>query len=676
MKPNDNIKNEIKNISFKASDELKQKMLADVLNAQNKKQHSAKKQSVWRIIMKSKTTRLTTAAAALIMIMIGMYNITGSIDGASTAFANAMEHFAAAETAQFDLAIKFGDQEPQTSSFLYSEPGRIRQNMTNGTINIIDYTENKVLSLDPETMTAVLRDVRKPDFHTALYDIFANLDNLIQQAIDLSDGPIESLGTKTIDGHTAYGYRVETTGQSPGLFWQGKGTLTVWADAQTDFPLILKWHNAMTNITATVSNIRLDIYINPAEFSFDLPEGYSFPQPEPEPQPKETVEIPEPEESQPVQEDSIESDDISQPELEQSKTNEIFDTNIADLIEGLDKNDQTLIKFFHSWTFLAKGKFPSSLSTDAVKDIDPDAEITFKQKLWSYSIFVTFPNLMDLKTLSLPDPNTLTEEEIEQIKQKKGPIYEEMQAKDNEKFGYMLPHLENIINGFVVINKLPAKSDWHYNGQDAMPGDADTAIFWYKPRNTEIYRVIYGDLTIEDIDPEDLNLLENSSDDDIDRQANELMEAAIQLGADIPKDDRNTVFRMLSLKEKDLIKGLATYLEYSDGKYPSTLGMKKDFIVELDTTLSEAFKNGLVDEKIGKEKTLDIGFAAFFYDKLVREKKEPAYYGDTATLSNPKAVLVRWKVSKNKYRVIYTNLKAETVTAEKLTELESQLPSE
>ena len=615
---------------------------------------------------------VSSAAAVLILIMVGMYSLTGSIDGTSVAFANAMEHFASAETAQFDLTLEFGDQKPQTSSFLYDAKGYIRQNMANGTINIVNYTENKVLSLDPETMTAILRDVSKPDFNTALYDIFTKLDDLIQQAIDLSDGPVESLGKKIINDRSAYGYRVETTGQSPGLFWQGKGTLTIWADTQTDFPLILKWHNAMTNIAATVSNIGLDIYIDPTEFALDLPNGYSFPLPEPEPE--EPVEIPEPQGLQAEQEDNIEPDEISKPEPQQQNNYEIPGPKIADLTENLNENDQTLIKFFHSWTFLTKGNFPSSLSTDAVKDIDPDAKITVEQKLWSYSITANFPNLMDVKTLPLPDPNTLTEEEIEQIKQKKGLIYEEMQANFSEKFGYMLPHFENIVEGLKLVNKLPAKSDWHYNGQEAILGDTDTAIFWYKPKDSKAYRVIYGDLTIDDVLPEDISLLEEASDDEIDRQANAVLETAIQLGANIPKDDRNTVFRMLSLKEKDLIKGLATYLEYSDGKYPSTLGMKKDFIIELDTTLSEAFNKGLVDKKIGKEKTLDIGFAAFFYDKLVREKKDPAYYGAAATLSDSNAVLVRWKLSKNKYRVIYTSLKAETVTTERLAELESQLP--
>jgi hypothetical protein len=37
-------------------------------------------------------------------------------------------------------------------------------------------------------------------------------------------------------------------------------------------------------------------------------------------------------------------------------------------------------------------------------------------------------------------------------------------------------------------------------------------------------------------------------------------------------------------------------------------------------------------------------------------------------------VLMRWKVSDSEYRVIYGDLHAETVTPEKLAELEATLP--
>jgi len=45
---------------------------------------------------------------------------------------------------------------------------------------------------------------------------------------------------------------------------------------------------------------------------------------------------------------------------------------------------------------------------------------------------------------------------------------------------------------------------WHYAGEGVELGDSDTAIFWYRPKDSETYRVIYGDLTVENVEPEDL----------------------------------------------------------------------------------------------------------------------------------------------------------------------------
>jgi hypothetical protein len=39
---------------------------------------------------------------------------------------------------------------------------------------------------------------------------------------------------------------------------------------------------------------------------------------------------------------------------------------------------------------------------------------------------------------------------------------------------------------------------WHYAGAGVKLGEADKAIFWYQPRGAETYRVIYGDLHVED----------------------------------------------------------------------------------------------------------------------------------------------------------------------------------
>jgi hypothetical protein len=63
-----------------------------------------------------------------------------------------------------------------------------------------------------------------------------------------------------------------------------------------------------------------------------------------------------------------------------------------------------------------------------------------------------------------------------------------------------------------------------------------------------------------------------------------------------------------------------------------------------------------------------------FYGLLQGDKKDPAYYGKTVTPKDTDKVLMRWKVSDNEYRVIYGDLHAETVTPEKLAELEKALP--
>jgi len=66
------------------------------------------------------------------------------------------------------------------------------------------------------------------------------------------------------------------------------------------------------------------------------------------------------------------------------------------------------------------------------------------------------------------------------------------------------------------------------------------------------------------------------------------------------------------------------------------------------------------------------GLAGKFYVGMA--SKDPVYYGKTVTPKDADKVLMRWKVSDNEYRVIFGDLHAETVTPEKLAELEAALP--
>jgi outer membrane lipoprotein-sorting protein len=60
---------------------------------------------------------------------------------------------------------------------------------------------------------------------------------------------------------------------------------------------------------------------------------------------------------------------------------------------------------------------------------------------------------------------------------------------------------QTIARAVVIINSSPTAS---YAGAGVKLGDAQTAIFWYKPEGSETYKVIYGDLHVTDVAEADL----------------------------------------------------------------------------------------------------------------------------------------------------------------------------
>jgi outer membrane lipoprotein-sorting protein len=58
--------------------------------------------------------------------------------------------------------------------------------------------------------------------------------------------------------------------------------------------------------------------------------------------------------------------------------------------------------------------------------------------------------------------------------------------------------------GLMFLLKMPPDSNWHYAGEGVKLGDAQTAIFWYRPQGSENYRVIYGDLGVKEVAQENL----------------------------------------------------------------------------------------------------------------------------------------------------------------------------
>ena len=90
-----------------------------------------------------------------------------------------------------------------------------------------------------------------------------------------------------------------------------------------------------------------------------------------------------------------------------------------------------------------------------------------------------------------------------------GQVYVDDVHKNREKFAKLqqeqkLELAMKLGPGFIFVQLLKAENDWHYVGKNVKLGDSESPVCWYRPEGSETYRVIYGDLSVKDVAPENL----------------------------------------------------------------------------------------------------------------------------------------------------------------------------
>jgi hypothetical protein len=147
--------------------------------------------------------------------------------------------------------------------------------------------------------------------------------------------------------------------------------------------------------------------------------------------------------------------------------------------------------------------------------------------------------------------------------------------------------------------------------------------------------------------------------------------------------------KMPSYGEQGFIEALRLMADLT-GRYPEDLGrdMLRNLSVtvgqalrESDSPVAQQFREGLKNAgsreaalRFGQEYMMRLTSLSTFHLTLAHQGKEPVYHGNAVM---PKAIelpLMRWKVSGTEYRVIFGDLRAATVTAQTLADLEAALP--
>lgn len=137
---------------------------------------------------------------------------------------------------------------------------------------------------------------------------------------------------------------------------------------------------------------------------------------------------------------------------------------------------------------------------------------------------------------------------------------------------------------------------------------------------------------------------------------------------DIPRD-----YKMIGdieaprADESSAMEGLSAYRDLTGGSYPSSL--------TYTTAIAEA-TDGIDRRRDGQfdketfEDLMKIQNTCAFFTELERQDRDPAWYGEEVDARDYDRVLLRWRLEDGRYRVIYGDLRTETVSREELAELE------
>jgi outer membrane lipoprotein-sorting protein len=310
-------------------------------------------------------------------------------NGQAFALDKMLDTIVEARSATFEMTLKMDGQPEQKLKGMFLAPARFRQELGGGMVNVVDWSERKMVGLDSNTKQATVFNLVRGEGRKMPGNQFEELRETLRKAKAGQDVTATSLGEAEIGGRKVVGFRFVTSAQ----------TLTVWGDAETELPVKLEgtfFGPPRTEFTMTDYQFNVDL--DKSLFALAPPDGWTI----------HTLDV-----------------DVSPPAE-------------ADLVKCLKR-----------YAELSDGAFPDSLTPLLISPL------------------------------------------IARIAVSEGPPSE-------ERVRELMKEAITIGRGLEFALQLPREADAHYAGNGAKLGDTDRIVFWHKPKDARTYRVIRGDLTVQE----------------------------------------------------------------------------------------------------------------------------------------------------------------------------------
>jgi len=233
-----------------------------------------KDQNMWRIIMKSRITKLAVAAAITVAVILG-FNMTGGPDIANVTWAGMIEHIENANTLTWRTTSTEGGATT-TSRYMVLAPHLMRVELSDGRVMVTDHQQENSLALDTATMIATATYARPEMFNYD--DYFRNMS--------LPAASVVEIGNREINGRQTIGFRIERpkgNNGTYGVFGNNEpiveNELIFWTDTQTQLPVLIEETSAGSEgrtVHSTTDEIVFGAKLDEALFSLEPPPGYEL----------------------------------------------------------------------------------------------------------------------------------------------------------------------------------------------------------------------------------------------------------------------------------------------------------------------------------------------------------------------------------------------------------------
>ena len=503
----------------------------------------------WRWIMRSPVSRVAAAVIFLAVTGVALWFHGG---GATPAFADFLEPILEAKTVRYKVTteMKGPPATNATTVVMMLDATRSRSEMEVEmpdkskftTVHIRDGGLGKTLMLQPaEKRATVYNDANMPEDRKAKPDDPFWFRSLLLDTRDKPDVKREPLGEKDIDGRRVVGIRLSLPA----------AVFSVWGDPKTGLPARIEATVAiMPNVKMTMSDFAFNVDMDESLFSVEPPAGYEVVQ----------VQKTAADESPSEEKDLVEmlryyselsggrfpdlldmmwlnqtvrmqrwlADQLVQPGKPMAKRNEEGSEAQAKLQRGmmftvllpkeadahyagkgvsLGAADTPIFwyrpKDARKYRVIYADLSVHEVDTPPVAPVAPDTQLEKEliEMFREYSELSggSFPNSLDMvsvlqvafmKMASLTVPEKPQEPSVAQKQ-------EAAEAQAKLQRGLVNSQLK-LQGGLKFAVSLPPEADSHYAGKRVSLGAVDTPIFWYRPKDSETYRVIYADLSVRD----------------------------------------------------------------------------------------------------------------------------------------------------------------------------------